>query len=138
MAPHVDFQPTRFVILLVTAWERARELLLLPEVGPIVGEQRAHCDERPFTAGEVAAVGPLGLQVAAAAVGGEAGGAGEALPARLALVRRLLLVGAAVGPQVVDGGEALGAAGRGAGEGPQFVVRVQLCSGSPVLSRRKN
>lgn len=54
MAPHVDFQPTRFVILLVTAWERARELLLLPEVGPIVGEQRAHCDERPFTAwGEI-------------------------------------------------------------------------------------
>lgn len=56
----------------------------------------------------------------------EAGGAGEALSASLALVRRLLLVGPPVRPQVVDRGEALGAAGRGAGEGPQLVVRVQV------------
>lgn len=50
VTPHVDFQSAGFVILLVTARERTGELLLLSEVGPIMGEQRTHCDECSFTA----------------------------------------------------------------------------------------
>lgn len=50
VTPHVDFQPAGFVILLVTARERTGELLLLSEVGSIMGEQCTHCDKRSFTA----------------------------------------------------------------------------------------
>lgn len=38
VTPHVDLQPAGFVILLVTARERTRKLLLLSEVGSIMGE----------------------------------------------------------------------------------------------------
>lgn len=38
VTPHVDFQSAGFVILLVTARERTGELLLLSEVGSIMGE----------------------------------------------------------------------------------------------------
>lgn len=38
VTPHVDLQPAGFVILLVTARKRTRKLLLLSEVGSIMGE----------------------------------------------------------------------------------------------------
>lgn len=38
VTPHVDFQSAGFVILLITARERTGELLLLSEVGAIMGE----------------------------------------------------------------------------------------------------
>lgn len=50
MASQVDFQATGFVILLTATREGAREEFLLPEVGPVVGEESTHCDERLLTA----------------------------------------------------------------------------------------
>ena len=90
MASQVDFQATGFVILLTATREGAREEFLLPEVGPVVGEESTHCDERLLTAGIVALVGPLGLEVAAL-VRAELGMRGEALGAHFALEQALLL-----------------------------------------------
>lgn len=50
MAPQVDLQTTGFVILFAASREGARKEFLFPEVGPVMGEQSAHCDERLLTA----------------------------------------------------------------------------------------